>query len=74
MNKLIIIITIIFSISVNSQSVLPDLNLNTLNGEEVSIRSISSNDKIAVVSLWATCGGFIQDVGVIDSDFPSAVW
>ena len=66
MNKLITIITIIFSVSINSQSVLPDLNLTILNGEEISIRSISSDDKIAVVSLWATwCVPCIKELDAI---------
>ena len=66
MNKLITIITIIYSVSVNSQSVLPDLKLNILNGEEISIRSISSDDKIAVVSLWATwCVPCIKELDAI---------
>ena len=67
MKKLITVITIIFSVSVNSQSVLPDLNLTILNGEEVSIRSISSDDKIAVVSLWATwCVPCIKELDAIN--------
>ncbi|MEZ7929843.1 MAG: TlpA disulfide reductase family protein [Flavobacteriales bacterium] len=66
MKKLFILITFIFSLSINSQSVLPDISLNTLNGEEINIQSISSNDKIAVVSLWATwCVPCIKELDAI---------
>jgi len=66
MKKLFILITFIFSLSINSQSVLPDISLNTLNGEDINIQSISSNDKIAVVSLWATwCVPCIKELDAI---------
>ena len=66
MKKLFILITFIFSLSINSQSVLPDISLNTLNGEEINIKSISNNDKIAVVSLWATwCVPCIKELDAI---------
>ncbi|MGY8920212.1 MAG: TlpA family protein disulfide reductase [Flavobacteriales bacterium] len=66
MKKLFILITFLFSLSINSQSVLPDISLNTLNGEEINIQSISSNDKIAVVSLWATwCVPCIKELDAI---------
>lgn len=66
MKKLFILITFVFSLSINSQSVLPDISLNTLNGEEINIQSISSNDKIAVVSLWATwCVPCIKELDAI---------
>ena len=66
MKKLFILITFIFSFSINSQSVLPDISLNTLNGEEINIKSISNNDKIAVVSLWATwCVPCIKELDAI---------
>ena len=66
MKKVFILITFLFSLSINSQSVLPDISLNTLNGEEINIQSISSNDKIAVVSLWATwCVPCIKELDAI---------
>ncbi|MDC1492531.1 TlpA family protein disulfide reductase [Flavobacteriaceae bacterium] len=66
MKKLFILITFIFSLSINSQSVLPDISLNTLNGDKINIQSISSNDKIAVVSLWATwCVPCIKELDAI---------
>ena len=66
MKKLLTIITFIFSITVNSQSSLPNISLNSLEGNEINIQSISSNDKIAVVSLWATwCVPCIKELDAI---------
>ena len=66
MKKLLTTITFIFSITVNSQSSLPNISLNSLEGNEINIQSISSNDKIAVVSLWATwCVPCIKELDAI---------
>ena len=66
MKKLITTITLIFSITANSQSTLPNISLNSLDGKEINIQEISSNDKIAVVSLWATwCVPCIKELDAI---------
>ena len=66
MNKFLTLLTFIFSISVNSQSTLPNISLNSLDGNEINIQAISDNDKIAVVSLWATwCVPCIKELDAI---------
>ena len=66
MKKLLTTIIFIFSITVNSQSFLPNISLNSLEGNEINIQSISNNDKIAVVSLWATwCVPCIKELDAI---------
>ena len=66
MNKFLTLLTFIFSITVNSQSTLPNISLNSLEGNEINIQSISSDDKIAVVSLWATwCVPCIKELDAI---------
>jgi len=66
MNKFLTLLTFIFSITVNSQSTLPNIYLNSLEGNEINIQSISSDDKIAVVSLWATwCVPCIKELDAI---------
>ena len=66
MKKLLTTIAFIFSISVNSQSTLPNISLNYLDGNEINIQAISDNDKIAVVSLWATwCVPCIKELDAI---------
>ena len=66
MKKLITTISLIFSITANSQSTLPNISLNSLDGKEINIQEISSNDKIAVVSLWATwCVPCIKELDAI---------
>jgi len=66
MNKFLTLATFIFSITINSQSTLPNISLNSLEGNEINIQSISSDDKIAVVSLWATwCVPCIKELDAI---------
>ena len=66
MNKFLTLLIFIFSITVNSQSTLPNISLNSLEGNEINIQSISSDDKIAVVSLWATwCVPCIKELDAI---------
>ena len=66
MKKLFTSIAFIFSISVNSQSTLPNISLNYLDGNEINIQAISDNNKIAVVSLWATwCVPCIKELDAI---------
>lgn len=66
MKKLFTSIAFIYSISVNSQSTLPNISLNSLDGNEINIQAISDNDKIAVVSLWATwCVPCIKELDAI---------
>ena len=66
MKKLITTIALIFSITANSQSTLPNISLNSLDGKEINVQEISSNDKIAVVSLWATwCVPCIKELDAI---------
>ncbi len=66
MKKLFTSIAFIYSISVNSQSTLPNISLNSLDGNEINLQAISDNDKIAVVSLWATwCVPCIKELDAI---------
>jgi len=66
MKKLFTSIAFIYLISVNSQSTLPNISLNSLDGNEINIQAISDNDKIAVVSLWATwCVPCIKELDAI---------
>ena len=66
MKNYILLIVLLFSIITQSQSSLPDLNLSTLKGNTVSLNEISKNDKIAVISLWATwCVPCIKELDAI---------
>lgn len=45
---------LIFTLGVHAQEQLPNINLKTLDNETVSLRTISKNNELMVISLWAT--------------------
>lgn len=47
-------LTLLFTSAVVAQDVLPKMQLETLNGDTIELASISSDDQLVVVSLWAT--------------------
>jgi len=55
MKNIFLITAFIFSVFNGfSQTELPNMTLKNLDGKDVNIQSISSNDQLVVVSLWAT--------------------
>lgn len=51
-------ITILITLSISfyslAQDVLPKMQLETLDGDDISLQSISENDQLVIISLWAT--------------------
>lgn len=45
---------LIFTLGVHAQEQLPNINLKTLDNETVSLRTVSKNNELMVISLWAT--------------------
>jgi len=55
MKKIFLATVFIFSIYNGfSQTELPNMTLKNLEGKEINLQSISANDQLVVVSLWAT--------------------
>lgn len=55
MKHIFLITTLIFScINGFSQTELPNMTLKNLEGKEINLQSISANDQLIVISLWAT--------------------
>ena len=54
MNNFFYIFCLIISLGLNAQNPLPDVNLKTLMGKTISTTEISNNNKLMVISLWAT--------------------
>ncbi|WP_299338442.1 TlpA disulfide reductase family protein [uncultured Psychroserpens sp.] len=52
------LITLFLSLSFSTlfyaQEVMPKMQLETLSGKDISLQSISDNDQLVIVSLWAT--------------------
>lgn len=54
MNNFFYIFCLVISLGLNAQNPLPDVNLKTLMGKTISTTEISKNNKLMVISLWAT--------------------
>ena len=54
MNNFFYIFCLAISLGLNAQNPLPDVNLKTLMGKTISTTEISNNNKLMVISLWAT--------------------
>tara|TARA_B100000768_G_C11271917_1_gene373837 strand:+ start:1259 stop:1741 length:483 start_codon:yes stop_codon:yes gene_type:complete len=66
MKHFLSIAILLASFNINSQNTIADVTLKTLNGNEITTESLSSNDKIAVISLWATwCVPCIKELDAI---------
>ncbi|MDX1783229.1 MAG: TlpA disulfide reductase family protein, partial [Aequorivita vladivostokensis] len=54
MKKLIPLLLLFVSLVSFSQSEMPRIDLSTVDGTTVSSKDLSKDDKVVVVSLWAT--------------------
>jgi|TARA_B100000959_G_scaffold143071_1_gene150189 thiol-disulfide isomerase/thioredoxin len=67
MKKFIFLSVFLLSITGFSQKTLPNISVKTFEGEKVSVTELSSDDKIAVISLWATwCVPCIKELDAIN--------
>jgi len=67
MKKIIFLSVFLLSITGFSQKTLPNISVKTFEGEKVSVTELSSDDKIAVISLWATwCVPCIKELDAIN--------
>lgn len=54
MKKLIPLLLLLVSLTATSQNEMPKVNLTTVDGNVFNSSSISTDDKVTIVSLWAT--------------------
>ncbi|MBB6680698.1 TlpA family protein disulfide reductase [Aequorivita sp. 609] len=54
MKKLIPLLLLLVSLAATSQNEMPKVNLTTVDGNVFNSSSISTDDKVTIVSLWAT--------------------
>ena len=67
MRNFIFLSVFLLSFAGFSQKILPDINLKTFEGDKVNIADLTSNDKIAILSLWATwCVPCIKELDAIN--------
>ena len=67
MRNFVFLSVFLLSFSGFSQKTLPDINLKTFEGDKVNVADLTSNDKIAILSLWATwCVPCIKELDAIN--------
>ena len=67
MKNFIFLSVFLLSFTGFSQKTLPDITLKTFEGKKISVTELSSDDKIAVISLWATwCVPCIKELDAIN--------
>lgn len=54
MKQVFFTLAILIACTISAQNSLPDLKLQNLEGQSIPLKSISSNDQLVIVSLWAT--------------------
>jgi len=54
MRYLFSVLILLIGISLNAQSYIPNVDVKTLEGETINIQEFANNDKITVLSFWAT--------------------
>ncbi len=54
MKKSILLILLLVSFGVFSQNELPNINLSTIDGNSFNSKDLSKDNKVTIVSLWAT--------------------
>lgn len=73
MKKLVLLLLFV-SLNTLAQKTLPDLNLNSIDGKQVSLKNdFSEKDKIYIFSFWATwCGPCVNELDEMND--LQAVW
>ncbi|MBT3560669.1 MAG: TlpA family protein disulfide reductase [Flavobacteriaceae bacterium] len=67
MRNFIFLSVFLLSFAGFSQKTLPNINLKTFEGDKVNVADLTSNDKIAILSLWATwCVPCIKELDAIN--------
>jgi thiol-disulfide isomerase/thioredoxin len=66
MNKIVILLCLVFCVTTYSQNDLPNIELNTLDGTKITINDATNEDNVYIVSLWATwCVPCIKELDAI---------
>ncbi len=73
--KLITSLTLLLALCLSSvafaQKTLPDVNVKTLDGETKNIQDFANNDKITIISFWATwCSPCIRELNAVADLYP----
>ncbi|WP_339701282.1 TlpA disulfide reductase family protein [uncultured Marixanthomonas sp.] len=66
MKKIVFILSILLSFSSFAQEDLPNTNLETIDGNSITVKEATTKDNLVVVSLWATwCVPCIKELDAI---------
>ena len=71
MKKLIMPLILLVSFAAISQSELPNIELKTIDGKTFNSQELSKDNKVTVVSLWATwCVPCLKELDAISEIYP----
>jgi len=71
MKKLLMPLVLLFSFVAFAQSELPNIDLKTLDGKTFNSQELSKDNKVTVVSLWATwCVPCLKELDAISEIYP----
>ncbi|SDW72918.1 TlpA family protein disulfide reductase [Aequorivita viscosa] len=71
MRKLILPLLLMLSIVAISQNELPNIDLKTLDGNTFNSQELAKDDKVTIVSLWATwCVPCLKELDAISEIYP----
>lgn len=71
MRKLILPLLLMLSIVAISQNALPNIDLKTLDGNTFNSQELAKDDKVTIVSLWATwCVPCLKELDAISEIYP----
>lgn len=71
MKKLIYLMFILACVSMSAQNEFPSINITTLEGQTVNTNQLSTDNKITIISLWATwCVPCLKELDAISEVYP----
>lgn len=71
MRKLVFLLFILTVTAMSAQSEFPSVNITTLEGQTINTNQLSKDNKVTIVSLWATwCVPCLKELDAISEVYP----
>lgn len=71
MRKLIYLMFFLASLTMSAQNEFPSINITTLEGQTINTNQLSTDNKVTIISLWATwCVPCLKELDAISEVYP----
>ena len=71
MKKIIYLMFFLACVSMSAQNEFPSINITTLEGQTVNTNQLSTDNKVTIISLWATwCVPCLKELDAISEVYP----